>query len=292
MNDSGSWQTEVSQWVASCKDFADDISSDLNQFFELAFENNQCPNESWLGIHKQAVSLVIGGIYLAAINVETNGRGIWLLIDRELDDDTSIEYKPVKSTQKYTPLTWLHLLDISQVGRLIDRPQVWDSHSIACQKILDSPIARNRDANFQESRGKLRLTQILNESKFGSLSSTFPDEVDANEKYFEGAVRRVSVNAYERDSKARQKCIEYYGLNCFICSFNFEDAFGKLGKGFIHVHHLHPISEIGEAYEVDPINDLRPICPNCHAMLHRRSPPLSIDELKKILKRAKSGSTA
>lgn len=290
MNDSGSWQTEVSQWVASRKDLADEISSDLNQFFELAFENNQCPNESWFGIHKQAISLVIGGIYLAAINVETSGRGIWLLIDRELDDDPSIEYKPVKSTQKYTPLTWLHLLDISQVGRLIDRPQIWDSHSIACQKILDSPIARNRDTSFQENRGKLPLTQILNESKFRSLVPTFPDEVDESGSYYEGSVRRVSVNAYERDSKARQKCIECYGLNCFVCGFNFGDTFGKLGEGFIHVHHLHPISGIGEAYKVDPINDLRPVCPNCHAMLHRRSPPLSIDELKQLLKRAKPNS--
>ncbi len=290
MNDSGSWQTEVSQWVASRKDLADEISSDLNQFFELAFENNQCPNESWFGIHKQAISLVIGGIYLAAINVETTGRGIWLLIDRELDDDPSIEYKPVKSTQKYTPLTWLHLLDISQVGSLIDRPQIWASHSIACQKILDSPIARNRDTSFQENRGKLSLTQILNESKVRSLVPTFPDEVDESGSYYEGSVRRVSVNAYERDSKARQKCIEYYGLNCFVCGFNFGDTFGKLGEGFIHVHHLHPISEIGEAYKVDPINDLRPVCPNCHAMLHRRSPPLSIDELKQLLKRAKPNS--
>lgn len=290
MNDSGSWQTEVSQWVASRKDLADEISSDLNQFFELAFENNQCPNESWFGIHKQAISLVIGGIYLAAINVETNGRGIWLLIDRELDDDPSIEYKPVKSTQKYTPLTWLHLLDISQVGSLIDRPQIWASHSIACQKVLDSPIARSRDTSFQEKRGKLPLTQILNESKFRSLVPTFPDEVDEGGSYYEGSVRRVSVNAYERDSKARQKCIEYYGLNCFVCGFNFGDTFGKLGEGFIHVHHLHPISGIGKAYKVDPINDLRPVCPNCHAMLHRRSPPLSIDELKQLLKRAKPNS--
>jgi len=112
MDDSGSWQTEVSQWVVSRKDLADEISNDLNRFFELAFENNQCPDESWFGIHKQAISLGIGGIYLAGIN-----------------------------------------------------------------------------------------------------------------------------------------------------------------------------------YKVDPINDLCPVCPNCHAMLHRRSPPLSIDELKQLLKRAKPDLT-
>jgi hypothetical protein len=234
---------------------------------------------------------VVGGIYLAAVNVKANGYGIWLLIDREFDANPIIEYKPVRSTQKYTPLTWLHLLDISQVRILSDRPQIWDSHSRACQKILDSPIARNRDSSFQEVRGKVPLAQILSKSKFRGLAPTFPDEVDAGKNYYEGAVRRVSVNAYERDSNARQKCIEHYGLNCSVCSFNFEDAFGKLGEGFIHVHHLYPISKIGEAYKVDPINDLCPVCPNCHAMLHRRSPPLSPDELKRLLKNAKPDST-
>lgn len=47
--------------------------------------------------------------------------------------------------------------------------------------------------------------------------------------------------------------------------------YGSLGKGFIHVHHKIPLSEIGDEYEVDYVNDLIPVCPNCHAMLHRKS---------------------
>ncbi|MBW4522620.1 MAG: HNH endonuclease [Scytolyngbya sp. HA4215-MV1] len=114
--------------------------------------------------------------------------------------------------------------------------------------------------------------------------SLFPDEVDSTEVFREGAVRQVTVNAYERDPRARQKCIDYYGLNCSVCNFNFGETFGQLGKGFIHVHHLCPISEIGEEYEVDPVKDLRPVCPNCHAMIHRRSPPLSFEEIIKLKK--------
>ena len=72
-------------------------------------------------------------------------------------------------------------------------------------------------------------------------------------------------------------------MSCSVCNFNFGQVFGKLGEGFIHVHHLRPISEIGEEYVVDPIEDLRPVCPNCHAMIHRRSPPLSIQEIKNLL---------
>ena len=118
----------------------------------------------------------------------------------------------------------------------------------------------------------------------------FPDEVDSVQTFREGAVRQVSVNAYEREPKARQKCIDYYGSSCYICDFDFGKTFGQPGKGFIHVHHLKPLSEIAEEYEIDPIKDLRPVCPNCHAMIHRRSPPFSLEEIKMLLKSAR-GST-
>ncbi len=114
---------------------------------------------------------------------------------------------------------------------------------------------------------------------------TFPDEVDEAEVFHEGSVCKVSVNAYERSPQARQKCIDYYGVSCFVCGFSFGEVFGKLGAGFIHVHHLCPISEIAEEYEVDPVKDLRPVCPNCHAMIHRRSPPLGIEEIMSLLSR-------
>ncbi|RME44545.1 MAG: HNH endonuclease, partial [Chloroflexi bacterium] len=58
--------------------------------------------------------------------------------------------------------------------------------------------------------------------------------------------------------------------------------YGELGKGFIHVHHVIPLSEIDSRYEVDPINDLCPVCPNCHAMIHREEPPLTIKQLREI----------
>jgi len=65
-----------------------------------------------------------------------------------------------------------------------------------------------------------------------------------------------------------------------VCSFDFGKQFGPLGEGFIHVHHLRPISSLREEHDVDPITDLRPVCPNCHAMLHRTRPPMSIEALQ------------
>lgn len=107
------------------------------------------------------------------------------------------------------------------------------------------------------------------------------DEVEDNvAELFEGATKTIQVNAYERNADARRRCLNKWGHQCSVCNVHFELRYGPIGKGFMHVHHLNPLSLIKAEHKVDPINDLRPVCPNCHAMLHRRSPPLSIKELK------------
>lgn len=110
----------------------------------------------------------------------------------------------------------------------------------------------------------------------------YPDEIE-NKVLSEGAKKQVIVNAYERNQKARQECIKYYGAKCYICNFDFEKKYGEIGKGFIHIHHKKPLSEINEEYEVDPIQDLIPVCPNCHAMIHMKKPAYSIDEIQSLL---------
>lgn len=109
----------------------------------------------------------------------------------------------------------------------------------------------------------------------------YPDELDKPEMLFEGMKKTVLVNSYERNQIARMKCIEHYGVQCVVCGFDFEKVYGDIGKGFIHVHHLTQLSDIGQGYEVNPVKDLRPVCPNCHAMLHKKNPPYAIDELKR-----------
>ena len=111
----------------------------------------------------------------------------------------------------------------------------------------------------------------------------FPDEVAGAQQYAEGAVKSVLVNAYERNPQARQACIDHYGVRCAVCDFDFESTYGPIGQGFIHVHHIKPLSARGSEYRVDPITDLRPVCPNCHAMLHVSDPPFSIEELEEVL---------
>lgn len=123
--------------------------------------------------------------------------------------------------------------------------------------------------------------------RFRNFSSIYPDEVERDPKrtFVEGSVRSVQVNAYERNPEARRVCIEYHGTACKVCAFDFAVQYGDLGRGFIHVHHKVPLAEIRTTYELDPIRDLAPVCPNCHAMLHRSNPPMTIEELKSLIRK-------
>ena len=113
-----------------------------------------------------------------------------------------------------------------------------------------------------------------------------PYALSGNEEtktYTEGTANQITQTRYERNPHARVACINHYGYSCSVCEFDFEKRFGELGKNFIHVHHLTQVATVGKTYQVDPILDLRPVCPNCHAMLHRQNPPLTIEELKILL---------
>jgi predicted HNH restriction endonuclease len=134
--------------------------------------------------------------------------------------------------------------------------------------------------NLIES-GVLRVTQ---HSPRGSelQEDDFPEERGL-EPLPAGARKTVTVNRYERSPEARAQCVGHWGCDCVVCGFSFEETYGEIGHGYIHVHHLVPVSEVPEDHEVDPAVDLVPVCPNCHAMLHRRSPPFTVDEMQSRL---------
>jgi len=136
-----------------------------------------------------------------------------------------------------------------------------------------------RNTTMKGLRAILKKYQLILNNQDNII---YPDEIES-QTLSEGAKKQVIVNAYERNSKARQECIKYYGTKCFICGFDFEKQYGEIGKGFIHVHHVKPLAEINEEYKVNPIQDLRPVCPNCHAMIHKKKPAYSIEEIKSFL---------
>ena len=124
-----------------------------------------------------------------------------------------------------------------------------------------------------------KLAELYN-AEISKNISAIENEVEL----YEGIKRRVNENKYERNPKARLDCIKHHGPTCKICGFDFLKVYGPVGEGIIHVHHLRPLSEGGNSnYRVDPVNDLIPICPNCHAIIHRNKQPYSVDEVKDML---------
>ena len=119
--------------------------------------------------------------------------------------------------------------------------------------------------------------------------NNYPGDMDDAQTYSEGAVRTVTVNAYERDPKAREACIAKHGYRCAVCRMSFSEVYGEIGERFIHVHHKKPLAARRKEYEVNPRMDLIPVCPNCHAMLHSQEPPLGIDQLTEIVESLKNG---
>ena len=120
-----------------------------------------------------------------------------------------------------------------------------------------------------------------------NFESVFPDEISGEKNnYKEGATKTITVNAYERNTKAKTACLEYYGTKCRICGFEFAQKYGEQFKNKIHVHHVKPISTIKSEYQLDPIKDLIPVCPNCHMILHSKgkNEVYTIEEVKKMIK--------
>lgn len=135
------------------------------------------------------------------------------------------------------------------------------------------------------NRRKLKLSDA-------GMVTWLPEEITEPDDLFEGAMQTVIVNRYERNRAAKQRCIEHYGRRCSVCGLDFKDRYGPQLAGFIHVHHVTQLSTIGKAYRVDPIKDLRPICPNCHAVVHSRTPAMSIEEAKRLIVAPDGGDPA
>ena len=112
--------------------------------------------------------------------------------------------------------------------------------------------------------------------------------VEATREFEEGGEVVVTSKRYERSKALRAEAVRHHGLNCRICNFNFHEAYGELGAEFIHIHHIDRVADSGVRV-VDVEKDLIPICPNCHAMIHRETPPIAPEKLKQLMEDAQSG---
>jgi hypothetical protein len=179
------------------------------------------------------------------------------------------------------------------------------------------PIARQLRFVAPQSRDRLKITDgQVDQQQVRAVRELTPDTIEIfeglwrtasgrdlrrsgidgeehvpNRSYLEGAAVRVLVNRYERDRSARDECVAHHGTACAVCGFEFSREYEGVGEGFIHVHHIVPLATCGRRYRIDPINDLVPVCPNCHAMLHQTDPPMAIKELRRCLRSFRQART-
>lgn len=167
--------------------------------------------------------------------------------------------------------------------------EIKDEPQMSCNECLTEN--GYKEESTKSFTGKTSRTQIVDKISNNSIDNNVIIETASKRSpdssiFIEGAERDVCTTRYERDHKARQQCIKIHGTVCAVCGIDFEKMYGELGKGFIHIHHIVPIHTIGEGYKVNPATDLIPVCPNCHAMLHRgmNGEARSVEELKTLLK--------
>jgi len=140
-----------------------------------------------------------------------------------------------------------------------------------------------------EKESEKSLEKFISEMNIKILNDKIEKDIDAEDSqednyYKDGKVIEYFGTRYERNPINRVKAIEIHGVTCKACGFNFEKTYGERGKDFIEIHHIKPLSTVGNQIRIDPEKDLIPVCSNCHRMIHREKDNiLTVEEVKAIL---------
>lgn len=214
--------------------------------------------QSWHCISKQYVE---PGDHAFLFRTGKQGNGLMghgMIVSRPHDGKVAIEWSTLLKPEAGLPL------DRQYLSEHVNGKQSWAPQAPG--------IAIRPDALE-------KLLEEWNLNEWDKIQAEFQNPAaHLNSSFSEGTVRYALARRIERNPVARERCIQHHGVRCKACNLDFHEKYGAVGTGFIHVHHLDPLAN--GVRHVDPERDLVPVCPNCHAMLHRRTPPYSIDELK------------
>jgi 5-methylcytosine-specific restriction protein A len=149
----------------------------------------------------------------------------------------------------------------------------------------DEEVVWNLYAHKQEELSKLALLIKQFATPDAKDIPLIPD--DDEEEGNEGRVLSRIHKYRERDrnlvSKKKMKFLqENKKLFCQSCGFDFQEKYGDRGKDYIECHHTKPVSEL-KVGEPTKLNELVLLCSNCHRIVHRKKPWLTIEELRKIV---------
>ncbi len=254
--------------------------------------------------NRDGIRLIVGDLVPFEI-----GRGkVWMALDQEQLDETfrgNVSLNSEQSWQwetkdypvyKYVPSRNGYYFPNSDPSEKL-LPVIWKLNAAFIKRIGDrgrrlrhSSRAAYQPAVLEFLRQELK--QPIPEPRtlpipVSKIDIILPEEISDAGALYEGTRKQISVNAYERNQVARDRCLANYGFRCPVCDQRMSEIYGTVAEELIHVHHLKPLSEIKNGYQVNPIEDLRPVCPNCHAVIHLRTPPYTIEEVKGFLEKAR-----
>ena len=142
---------------------------------------------------------------------------------------------------------------------------------------------------FAANSGELNkiVTQIKsiikNEKNLIQLPVLLENEEEGNEGQVLSRVHRFRERNPKLIKKKKAEFKRKFGsLYCECCKFDFGKVYGSHGKDFIECHHINPLSELQEN-GVTKLSDLAMLCSNCHRMIHKSRPWISLEYLRKIL---------
>lgn len=217
------WEAEVREWCHRRVGISPALTDSIVAFYRLAFQNTGCPEKAWFGCHSSSISLVVGGIFLAAITDRGEDSGLWLIVDQNPPDLTGIDYRPVRSTEgSEHPLIWAHSDSLEVVPDILASDLLWNSFRSATMKVLSaSRSASDRDA-VQERREKRRLIGFWHFDPY-ALRDYEADQSgsgDQDEYNPDGTDRRPVVERQIRERRGqrefRDALLKRYGGRCLV----------------------------------------------------------------------------
>jgi len=238
------WDGELSNWIGSSRNIEKNLAKSFIRFFTLVFGNTSCQERAWFGIHTSRASLVVGGIFLAAIIKSGKDKGVWLLLKNPPVIDGWQSWDTRSTQAGPDPIKWFHTSHFEQVVDILDNPLIWESYRIASIQILDFAIASDRNS-VQESRGKFLLSKIYTPSN---------DPLEETGKYrssyenLQGTDRQAVIQSRIGQEKFRDALIRYWHNKCAVT--------GCRRVELLRASHIKPWSEASDEERLDKYNGL------------------------------------
>lgn len=202
------WKVEIRHWVKSRRNIDDALCEDIIQFFENAFVNTVHPEKAWFGKHGSTVSLVVGGIFLAAIISSGKDRGVWLLVENAPQIEGWKSWVTKSTQDSFTPLKWLRTKSFDHIKTILDDSAIWLNYAAASQLIFNFPVYSADRDDTQEERGKHRLSQIYQRPQNNPVQDL--EQYRASYENLPKTEREAIVQSRLGQGKFRTQLIDYW----------------------------------------------------------------------------------